>query len=84
MPIPKSDDEPFELRPSAEPPLEPKVPPKRRGTLVWVVLMLLLLVVLAGALFLSARVQFERDYARALNNIMLQQGDIVATMGAGK
>lgn len=76
MPILKSNGD--------EPQLEPKAPPKRRGTLVWVVLMLLLLVVLAGALVLAARAQFERDYARALNNIMLQQGDIVATMGAGK
>lgn len=27
---------------------------------------------------------FDRDYARVLNNIMLQQGNVVATLGSGE
>ncbi len=81
----KFDNAPIESHKYSEPPLEPKAPPTRRGgALIWVVLMLLLLLILAGALFLSARAQFERDYARALNNIMLPQGNVVATLGSGK
>lgn len=79
------DDAPIENRPNAEPQLDPKAPPpKRKGRWIWVVLMLLLLVVLAGVLFMSARGQFDRDYERALNNILLQQGNVVATLGSGK
>ena len=80
MPTPKFDGDPY-----SEPQLDPKAPiPKRKGTWIWVVLILLLLVVLAGVLFLSARAQFNHDYERALNNIMLQQGNVVATLGSGK
>jgi hypothetical protein len=68
-----------------QPQLDPKAPtPKRKGSWVWVVLIVLLLLVLAGVLIMSARAQFNRDYERALNNIMLQQGNVVATLGAGK
>ena len=80
-----SDPEQTEKREYLEPPLDPKAPPsKRSGCRIWVVLMVLLLLVLAGALFISARAQFNRDYERALNNIMLQQGNVVATLGSGK
>ena len=87
MPTAKFDDDPehSESRPYLEPQLDPKAPPpKRKGSWIWVVIMLLLLVVLAGALMMSARTQFDRDYENALNNIMLQQGNVVATLGAGK
>jgi len=78
-------NDPIENRQNSEPQLEPKAPPpKRRGVLLWVVLMLLLLLVLAGALFLSARAQFNSKYERALNNIMLQQGNVLATLGANQ
>lgn len=74
---------PFDSDPKAS--LEPQAPPpKRKGRWVWLVLMLLLLAVLAGALIISARAQFNRDYERALNNILLQQGNVVATLGSGK
>jgi len=35
-------------------------------------------------LFLSARAQFNSEYERALNNIMLQQGNVLATLGANQ
>ncbi len=79
------DREQSDNRPYLEPQLDPKAPPpKRKGTWIWVVLILLLLVVLAGVLVISARAQFNRDYERALNNILLQQGNVVATLGSGK
>jgi hypothetical protein len=87
MPTPKFDSDRGrnESHEYLEPQLDPKAPiPKRKGSWVWVVLIVLLLAVLAGALILSARAQFNRDYERALNNIMLQQGNVVATLGAGK
>ncbi len=72
-------------RHNLEPQLDPKAPPpKQKGRWIWVVLIVLLLVVLAGVLVISARAQFNRDYERALNNIMLQQGNVVATLGSGK
>ena len=72
-------------QPNSEPQLEPVAPsPRRKGWWIWVVFMVLLLAVLAGILTLSAKAQFYRDYDRALNNIMLQQGVVVATLGAGK
>ncbi len=81
----KFDDDPVENRQNLEAQLEPKAPPSRRsGRLIWVVLMLILLLVLAGALILSARAQFNREYENALNNIFLQQGNVVATLGSGK
>lgn len=84
MPTP-FDDELMESGQKTEPKLEPKAPPtRRRGAWVWVLLMLVLLLVLAGVLFISARTQFNNEYERALNNIMLQQGNVVATLGAGK
>lgn len=84
MPAP-FDDELVESRQKTEPKLEPKAPPtKRRGAWIWVVLMLILLLVLAGVLFISARTQFNNEYERALNNIMLQQGNVVATLGGKK
>ena len=87
MPSPQfdGDPEPSKNRPYMEPQLDPKAPPpKQKGRWIWVVLIMLLLVVLAGVLVLSARAQFNRDYERALNDIMLQQGNVVATLGSGQ
>ncbi len=87
MPTPKfdGDREEIESRPYLEPQLDPKAPPpKRKGSWVWLVFIVLLLAVLAGVLIVSARAQFNRDYERALNNIMLQQGNVVATLGGGE
>lgn len=78
------DPEQTEKHPNLEPQLDPKAPPKRSGCRFWVVLMMILLLMLAGVLFISARAQFNRDYERALNNIMMQQGNVVATLGSGK